>query len=96
MQVEAPNLEGADLTGAYLVGADLRRANLKRADLTLADLRGADLEGACLEGTNFRLASYSSKTRWPAGFRPELHGPRLVVDPPAGPRWWKRFWNRES
>jgi len=93
LEVEGETLEGADLSGADLLCADLRRADLRRANLTLADLRGADLEEANLEGATFHLASYSVKTKWPAGFQPERYGARLVVEPPKTQPWW-RFWKR--
>src|SRR5262245_37944915 len=63
---------GADLRRAYLGPGlpitDLRQSNVAGADLSEADLGHARLEGA----------RYDRRTRWPAGFRPEEHGVRLM------------------
>ncbi|ELS56725.1 pentapeptide repeat-containing protein [Streptomyces viridochromogenes] len=78
------DLGGFDFGGAQLPGADFMHANLSQADLTDADLRGADLRGAnlshaVLDGADLRGAlldgavltdvTYTSRTRWPEGFR---------------------------
>jgi Pentapeptide repeats (8 copies) len=86
------DLRDADLRQADLRGAILRGSDLRAANLAGADLRGSDLTGACLDcrrwprrllspvrsPANLQGARYDRQTRWPAGFRPEEHGARLV------------------
>jgi uncharacterized protein YjbI with pentapeptide repeats len=62
-------LYGADLSEALFEGAKLDKARLKGANLTTAKLSGADLRGAFYTGDKFGYP-----TRFPAAFRPELHG----------------------
>jgi hypothetical protein len=87
--LRSADLREADLGGADLRGAFLEHADLEDANLTGADLRGADLEeafavryhGGRLEWKdvpNLRATRYDRSTRWPAGFRPEENGARLV------------------
>ncbi|MDY7101736.1 MAG: pentapeptide repeat-containing protein [Actinomycetota bacterium] len=82
------DLSDADLQGANLRWADLRNARLGGADLRGADLLDADLGGAWLDGADlssarhlssarFRGARATSRTRWPAGFRPRDAGVRM-------------------
>jgi uncharacterized protein YjbI with pentapeptide repeats len=71
-------LQGADLRWADLQGADLEDAHLQGADLQRADLEEAHLRGAKLQGANLQWATYSLRTKFPAGFDPEDAGMRLV------------------
>ena len=79
------DLTGADLIGATLIGATLTEADLTDADLYMATLTGSDLEKATLTGANLIGANltgadylskaklnqvvYSSKTKWPKGWK---------------------------
>jgi uncharacterized protein YjbI with pentapeptide repeats len=68
------SLYDASLRRAQLVNCDLRGTDLRNADLGEADLDGADLRDAKLQGVNLKGASYTDRTRWPAGFDPRTHG----------------------
>jgi uncharacterized protein YjbI with pentapeptide repeats len=72
------NWRGVCLRGAVLRETDLRHADLCRANLQEATLRGCILAHANLRHADLRGAHYDRFTRWPAGFRPEEHGARLV------------------
>jgi uncharacterized protein YjbI with pentapeptide repeats len=84
------DFSGADLRSTCLSGATLWATNLAGADLRGADLSGIE---PCMdyaapitslhyfdweEHLTIRGAHYDRFTRWPAGFRPEEHGARLV------------------
>jgi len=77
------NLNGAvlrfsDMHRADLWGTDLRGADLRLANLTMANLGNADFLGANMDGVELDGARYNERTRWPEGFRPELHN--LIVE----------------
>ena len=85
-------LPGADLTGARLIDARLTDAFLYSATLTGVWFQGASLEGADLSFTNLEkamlryengtgLATWDTKTKWPARFDPESRPIRGGVRP---------------
>ena len=75
---EGCNLRYCDWTGANLARAEFSRSAIWDSTLVHANLTGANLRRVVLEGVELTGARYDRFTRWPAGFRPEEHGARLV------------------
>jgi hypothetical protein len=85
VRLRRSHLENARLEGACLQGAELHDAQFQKADfstdaeegleaanLERANVEGANFEGAKLSGAVLAGAVYNPRTRWPAGFDPEL------------------------